>query len=50
MAQVVPVKRERLDIDIQAMSEADYEAARGLKERIKAERGYYKNHIRRDRP
>lgn len=50
VAQCIPVLRERLEIDIQAMSAADYEAAKGLKERIKAERGFYKNHIRRDRP
>lgn len=47
VAQCVPVKRDRLELDIRPMDEDEYRAARDLKQNIKTERGYYKNHIRR---
>lgn len=50
VAQCIPVKRERLEIETRAMTADEHAAAGLLKERIKTERGYYKTHIRRDRP
>ena len=50
VAQCVPVERQRLELEIAAMGEAEHSDAKALKEKIKAERGYYKNHIRRPRP
>lgn len=50
VAQCFPIKRARLELDIATMSAEEYEAARALKDKVKVERGYYKNHIRRDRP
>lgn len=49
VAQCLPVPRDRLELDIQAMDEEEYAAARGLKKKLKAERGYYKTHIRRSK-
>jgi hypothetical protein len=50
VAQCFPIERARLELDIATMSAEEYEAARALKDKVKVERGYYKNHIRRDRP
>jgi hypothetical protein len=50
VAQCIPVKRERLELEIETMTEKEYSDARALKQRITTERGYYKTHIRRDRP
>jgi hypothetical protein len=50
VAQCIPVKRERLEIETRAMSEAEHDSAQDLKVRVQTERGYYKSHIRRDRP
>lgn len=50
VAQCVPVKRERIDLEFVPMTAAEYTDAKALKQRIKAERGYYKNHIRQRRP
>ena len=47
VAQCIPVERARLDLEIETMDDDEYAAARALKEKIKNERGYYKNHIRR---
>jgi hypothetical protein len=47
VAQCVPVRRETLELDIQAMTEAEHEAAKALKQSLKTERGYYKTHMRR---
>jgi hypothetical protein len=49
VAQCVPVRRDRLELDIGPMDEDEHQAARGLKNRIKTERGYYKTHIRRSK-
>ncbi len=50
VAQCFPIERARLELEIETMSREEYDAARTLKDRVKNERGYYKNHIRRDRP
>lgn len=50
VAQCIPVRRERLELEIETMTEQEYSDARALKKRITTERGYYKTHIRRDRP
>ena len=47
VAQCLPVQRGRLELEIGPMDEEEHLAARGLKNKIKAERGYYKTHIRR---
>jgi hypothetical protein len=49
VAQCMPVRRERIDVETGAMTEEEHRAARSLKDRILAERGYYRNHIRRQR-
>ena len=50
VAQCVPVKRDRIDLEFAPMTAAEYTEAKALKQRIKAERGYYKTHIRQRRP
>lgn len=50
VAQCIPVKRERLDIEARPMDREEHAAAKTLKERVKAERGYYKTHLRQPRP
>lgn len=46
VAQCIPVLRESLELDFRAMTAEEYAAAGDLKEAIKGERDYYKNHIR----
>ena len=50
VAQCVPIKRERIDLEFAPMTAAEYTDAKVLKQRIKTERGYYKTHMRRRRP
>lgn len=50
VAQCVPVLRERIDLEFRAMTPEEYTDARELKEKVKTERGYYKNHLRQPRP
>lgn len=49
IAQCFPIPRGRIELEIEPMSAEEYAEARDLKERIKTERGFYKNHIRQDR-
>ncbi len=50
VAQCVPVLRERIELEFHAMSPEQYGEAMELKEKIKTERDYYKNHLRQPRP
>ena len=50
VAHCIPVKRDRLEMETAAMTGEEDEAAQRLKQSILAERGYYKNRIRRPRP
>jgi hypothetical protein len=50
VVQCIPIRRERLELEYRAMTETEYAEARTLKDRIKAERGYYKTHLRQPRP
>lgn len=47
VAQCLPVLRDRLALEIEPMDDDEFSAAGELKNKIKMERGYYKNHIRR---
>ncbi|MBK18613.1 MAG: hypothetical protein CMM52_07235 [Rhodospirillaceae bacterium] len=49
VAQCLPIERGRAEIEVGAMSVEEYSDAKGLKDRIKDERGFYKSHIRQDR-
>jgi hypothetical protein len=50
VAQCLPIERQRIEMEIEAMDDDEHADAKSLKEKIKAERGYYKTHIRRTRP
>ncbi len=49
IAQCMPIERGRADIQIETMTSDEYADAKALKQRMKDERGYYKNHLRQDR-
>ena len=49
VAQCLPIKRDKIELDVVSMNEEEFQSARTLKNNIKIERSYYKNHIRRPR-
>ena len=49
IAQCVPIERGRVDMQIETMTDDEYADAKALKNRIRDERGFYKDRLRQDR-
>jgi hypothetical protein len=49
IAQCMPIERGRMEMQIETMTSDEYADAKALKNRIREERGFYKDHLRQDR-